>query len=389
MKRKDEPTSSIVIGNEAGDADTVISAIALSYIESIFQDEDKTPIVSIPKEDLLVRRPDIKLLLKLAGLSRLKSTLLFINDDDKFMKHLIHANVTLVDHNRLESKFRGRKDWKVTEIVDHHHDTGYYLDTCNGTSRNIAFSDGKALVASACTLVAERLHEVCSSPYPTSVSLLLLGVILLDSVNLSEDVGKVTPRDIGAVDDLSKNTDWTELPPSTQSLLSMSKATPIPNSSVFFQVLQTSKYDPAFWKSLSIEDALKYDYKAFVYKDGIFGISTVLTSADVLYRRTHFAESIRYFIKTVEIQFLGIMFAYDDKESRHLRRQFGICAGEAASINGIADYLLTKTDLDLVENKNGDFRTQMGLSCRFFDQGNIKDSRKQIGPFIFKAVALQ
>jgi len=115
----------------------------------------------------------------------------------------------------------------------------------------------------------------------------------------------------------------------------------------------------------------------------------VLTSADVLYQRTHFAESIRYFIKTVEIQFLGIMFAYDDKESRHLRRQFGICAGEAASINGIADYLLTKTDLDLVENKNGDFRTQMGLSCRFFDQGNIKDSRKQIGPFIFKAVALQ
>ena len=34
--RKHHPTSHIVIGNDAGDADSIISAITLSFIESVY-----------------------------------------------------------------------------------------------------------------------------------------------------------------------------------------------------------------------------------------------------------------------------------------------------------------------------------------------------------------
>ena len=399
LQRKDNPTTSIVIGNEAGDADTIVSAIALAYIESVFQPEakeQKTPIVSIPHKDLLHRRPDVKLLLHLAGLSDLKSTLLFV-DNDEFMKNLVNAsvNVTLVDHNELEVKFQSQKHWKVTEIVDHHPDEGLYLDTCHGdAARTIAFADEHALVASACTLVAERLREVCLPPYPTSVSLLLLGVILLDSVNLDEAVGKVTSRDRSAVANLLTNTDWLELPPSTQALLSVSEAKPIPNRTVFFHVLQSAKYDSGFWKSLSTEDALRYDYKDYEYNDGTktFGISTVLTSADVFFRRKHYAQSVLGFIKASELSFLGIMFAYEDEVSHQLVRQFGICAELATPTKSIVDYLLTNTDLQLEKIRVRDLRSkghseEQGLSCRLFHQRNIQDSRKQIAPFIFEALS--
>lgn len=183
-ERKTQPTQHIVIGNEAGDADSIISAITLAYIESEQENMWSTPIVSIPTADLATQRPEVKLLLELAGIDNATSDLFFVDDplieDDEYAP----TRVTLVDHNVLAEKFQG-KNWTVVEIVDHHQDEGRYLETCSGAARTIAFADDKALVASACTLVAERLKKVWTPLYPSSLGLLLLGVILLDSVNLS------------------------------------------------------------------------------------------------------------------------------------------------------------------------------------------------------------
>jgi inorganic pyrophosphatase/exopolyphosphatase len=70
--RKTDPSSSkhYVLGNEAGDADSIISAIALAYIDSIQPDVTivaKTPLISIPRADLATQRPETALLVDLAG----------------------------------------------------------------------------------------------------------------------------------------------------------------------------------------------------------------------------------------------------------------------------------------------------------------------------------
>ena len=218
----------------AGDADSIVSAIAWAYTEYLASqlEEERgrhcsstmTPIVSIPAHDLTTQRPETTLLLEWAGIPA--DVLHFVdtldepsivekyNDDpvasttktipDESKEEPVW-NVTLVDHNRLSSSSlplltnnaAHHHKLCVVEIVDHHLDEGYHHDTCR--HRNIAFAHGAATVASTCTLVVERLQEQDGSSFPAPLSLLLLGVILLDSVNLQPSAGKDTPRDVTAV----------------------------------------------------------------------------------------------------------------------------------------------------------------------------------------------
>ncbi len=126
-----------MIGNEAGDADSIISAITLAYVESSQEEIESTPIVSIPKADLTTQRPEVSLLMEMAGIVNASSNLIFV--DDPLIQHdAIDSKVTLVDHNILAEKFQG-KNWTVMEIVDHHQDEGLYFETCSGNDRTIAF----------------------------------------------------------------------------------------------------------------------------------------------------------------------------------------------------------------------------------------------------------
>jgi exopolyphosphatase len=402
-----------VVGNAAGDADTIISAITLAYIESIveasfthqpMQEETThcvTPIVAIPKADL-AKRPEVEMLFELAVVVNASENLLFIDDPIFSDKSIRGANVTLVDHNALQSALR-HKRWTVVEIVDHHYDEEFYLHTCNGSARNIAFAKGEALVASACTLVAERLKQAFHTEltpdalYPASLSILLLGVILLDSCNLSPEAGKVTSRDVHAVRDLIDHTDWSTLSDRARQILDLdSNMDTPPDRTKLFDVLQECKYSSVFWNSLSVSEALHYDYKDFFGNNGVttFGISTVLESAQSFLRKHNTMEGITDFMDEVSVNFLAIMFAHDVQDGI-IRRQLGLCAkGDARNfLDDLVGFLLREEypgePLHLQEiqwNDNLDHffddTSASGLSLRFFDQINIAPSRKQIGPLL-------
>jgi exopolyphosphatase len=338
----------------------------------------KTPIISIPKDDLETQRPEVSLLLKLAGISF--SNLLCADDR---LVDTFAASVTLVDHNVLAERFQ-EQSWKVLEIVDHHEDEGLYLDSCS--VRNIAFANDKALVASACTLVAERLKELWNPPYPVPLGVLLLGVILLDSVNLSPEVGKVTQRDRDAVDDLLENSNWQGLTRKSRNALSITSS-PWPNTTAFFNVLQDAKYDVRFWQSLSVGDALRLDYKEYSCEMGTFGISTVLMPLQDFFSKVNVIECILQYMEQMGVDFLGIMSAFED--DNHLRRQLALCA--TYHLDDIVEFLLEydqEDSLDLKEIVVGNVDIpgdNANLSLRFFNQQNVKPSRKQIGPILTAA----
>jgi hypothetical protein len=120
------------------------------------------------------------------------------------------------------------------EIIDHHADMGLY-PWVNGEARLIAYNEGQALVGSTCTLIAQKVRaaqveafriitlsqfltespdslsadvailligallDQCCEIEPVCVS---LGVILLDTVNMDESVGKGTPLDAELLDAL-------------------------------------------------------------------------------------------------------------------------------------------------------------------------------------------
>jgi len=393
-EQKTTPSKHLVIGNEAGDADSIISAIGLAYVESVGKPESdsaglKTPIVSIPKEDLKSQRPETVLLMELAGISHAVDHLFFVNSD--IVTHPeTEMDVTLVDHNRLGEDLVNMP-WKVVEILDHHRDEGQYLDTCSGESRNIAFADGQAQVASASTLVVERLRDFCQEPYPSSLSTLLLGAILLDSVNMLPAAGKGTARDAVAIQSLLNGTNWSDLSEKTKSILQVSEGTGEPNSTAMFEALQNAKFDLEFWRALSVRDALRLDYKEFTIdndseESSSFGVSTVLMPLNDFLSKSNASTKIDAYMKENDVTFLGIMLAFTEGDSH--RRQLVLCGLNGFPLQLLVDYLIEhnnddKNSLWLQELEDAFMEDHSdGLAMRFYDQGNAKASRKQVAPIL-------
>ena len=447
--RKQHPSCHIVIGNEAGDADSILSTIALAFVESVLactgdQVPQKTPIVSISRTDLETQRPETTLLLQLADISL--DHLLFVNDlpsrivpacrgdGDNYQIPTITDSrssnrtlrVTLVDHNKLSAALFSLIDpsiqWNVCEIYDHHIDLGEYFDACGPGSgaRRIAFENGQSAVASTSTLVVERLQEhvtastgssgtLLSLPLiPPSLGVLLLGTILLDSVNMSPQAGKGTPRDSAAIQTILQRTDWNHLSAFAKEKLVLTNTATShnnnddddthkahqhlqPNTTALFELLQNAKFDIAFWRSLVVRDALRLDYKHFAADAGEpFGVSTVLMPLDDFVAKPDFLESIKRYMDEVNVNLLGIMFAYsadDETNGSQLTRQLMLCGRDGFPLDAMVHFLGRPhhdESLKLSESTSLTLKEDDDIVIRCFEQGNIKASRKQVVPILFQ-----
>eukprot|EP00980_Cylindrotheca_fusiformis_P030957 scaffold25678_cov137-Cylindrotheca_fusiformis.AAC.5 len=370
-------SNAISLGNPAGDADSIVSAIALAYIDSTFQSQQPTkrvtPIVSIRHEDLKTQRPETKYLLQLAKIDL--DDLFAVDNPDLPPK----TSVTLVDHNCLTLN---KPEWTVTSILDHHLDEGNHMDTCE--ERNIAFdsSTSSALVASTCTLMVERFPA--SEMFPPSLAILLLGVILLDSVNLSPKAGKVTPRDETAVDTLLSRTDWSSLDLPAEVLLPPDNGSQgKPDTSRLFDALQNQKFNPDFWNSLSLLQALKLDYKSFgIEPHGTFGISSVLqTMPEFLSRHALLdflsEEEGQSFFENLEM--LGVMFFSVINDTR--QRQMVLVGKDGQLLDNIVKSF---TEDGFLQSRVLEKTSKNDLHMVCLEQGNSKASRKQVAPLLMK-----
>ena len=357
-----------MIGNEAGDADSIVSALALAYVDSVLATQKTltTPVVSIPRADLPLRR-ETTLLLDYCGVH--VDQLLYMDDDKELAQYQSPVLVTLVDHNRFSLQ---QFDWQVVEILDHHHDEECHVNV-QGTARQIAFIDNRALVASTCTLVAERLFATTTtSEFPPQLSLALLGVMLLDTVNMSPTAGKVTPRDQAAIQTLVKGTDWSFL---DLELLNDG----VVDTDKLYTRLSESKFDTDFWKSLSVRDALRLDYKQFESSQHVFGSSSILLDMPSFLSKPNLEEGISAYMKECGISLLVILNARI--RNGELEREMLLC-GDQSEVQEMAEYLLTNPGAaEVMQLKEQALRiATTSLTLRHFSQGNSKASRKQVVP---------
>ena len=408
----------LIMGNEAGDADSIISALTLSYIQQQQYKREDTeekivvlPIISIPRVDISLRR-DVMLLLDLAGITNLDD-LLYI-DDDMVTRHLLpptsttsKATLTLVDHNRIRSSLSHLSSM-VTEIVDHHEDEKSHEQVVGAEKRSIAFENGIATVASTCTLVTERLfyNQLNDTTIDASLGLLLLGVILLDSVNMLPAAGKGTQRDEEAIQLLLQHTDWTSYcervktnPPSLVDETTMKRIFPniedgncMPDRTTLFETLSNAKNDPQFWSELSVNDCLRIDYKKFTVpikssqSISSIGLSSVLLDMDSLLGKDNFIDDLTSYMPSSRVDLFGIMALnfQDGKPNRELL----LTGTDPKIVDSFADYLLNHPDaafLEISERSECVFDKEASSEIphiRVFKQGNGKGSRKQIAPIL-------
>jgi exopolyphosphatase len=432
------PPSHVSLGNPAGDADSIISAIAVAYIDHHSNHHDYNdntaclPIVSIPMQDLKSLRPETKYLLELAGITDIEEHLVAVDTMEDHFGVNQEMTVTLVDHNKLSldimiaasttttTTTTTTNSWTVTEILDHHLDEGAHLDTCSMDSqrRIIAFDSqtSAALVASTCTLLVERWLQSSSTTttttattisFPPTLAILLLGVILLDSINLSPKAGKTTQRDILAVQALQSQTDWKALalPDELWNNNDSSKEEKTPDTTALFETLQNQKFHPAFWKGLTARQALNLDYKSFTVDNNnnvvdddddnqgsvTFGVSSILQTMSEFFLKANVLEAVQEEMRRQNLQFFSLMCC--DFSGETPRRQLVLICPDKAMSESMLRFLERQgtLELDILEERTTTTTTDDDglLHAVLINQGNAKASRKQVAPIFMQYFASQ
>jgi exopolyphosphatase len=392
----DPPREIVVcIGNQAADADSIISSLCLSYLRQQQQsiaDASPTssvggrkvyvPVLPIPRDDLVLRR-DVEVLLRHADIS--PSELVCIDEFD-FGRADARLKFVLVDHNQLNADIYSLvrsvqgQHGVVEEIMDHHQDYGEHSEV-SLENRNIAFdaTTGLATVGSACTLVFESFY-----PYPEllteEIAVLLMGVITLDTVNMDPAVAKGTSRDQAALEYLE-----TRLHSADRTAL--------------FEELSNCKSDLSFWESLTASDAMRVDYKDF-FSDGggnriKFGISAVLLPMVKFFEKPDLSVSIGKLLLTKSLQyFIIVTFCCNPLPQREVAvfckkptslgdvHSFFVSnasdCGEQSSLSAW-QFAFTAREDPIFHTKGSD-----DIVWKVFEQGNIKFSRKQLAPLLGK-----
>ena len=410
-----QPKFKIIMGNEAGDADSILSAITLAYVESLPNnpngshggDQRLLPIASIVRQDISLRN-DVNLLLHMVGIDK-DHDLMYL-DDDIFQTivhdHNIKKSVVLVDHNKIRSDLWHLEGY-VEEILDHHQDEGAHSDSVHDDLRDIAFEDNSATVGSTCTLIVERLmlyvqddkkniHDSVDTErmVDPGLGLALLGVILLDTMNMSEHAGKGTIRDQTAIDFLMDHVAWDSLnlEETIRSKIFSSSSDNeggwIPNRERLFAMLQDSKFDPDFWQRMTARDALRIDYKRFETsppKKNAFGLSSVLLSMEDLTSKPNFAQAAVSYMEEASINLLGVltMVIQNDKPVREL-----LLIGDRDIVHNMTSYLMDNENASILDiRKSNDTTSQLetmdkDIIMMRLKQGNPKGSRKQVAPIM-------
>lgn len=317
----------MVLGNEAADADSIVSSLCLAYMSQRKEDElakqqiEKSgqipisytyvPLICTSRRLLNLRR-ETEILLNMVDLNL--NDLICLDDVDianlsveEKLKGLI-----LVDHNKLSTRIvndlqGGEKEAEmlVSRIVDHHLDNKQYLHLpVNSDERNIAFDEdtGKATAGSTCTLVAEELlmermnnnnnnnvkkskeegasYDMIDKSTVAHLCTMMMGVICIDTQNL-DTRGAGTSRDAAMLESIDillseeEDTRKARIEEKNEQMSSTSSTMTIPevkemtslmngkSRTEVFETLRDAKMDLAFWASLSTSLCLESDYKEY------------------------------------------------------------------------------------------------------------------------------
>lgn len=213
------------------------------------------------------------------------------------------------------------------------------------------------LVGSCSTLVTEKLLplEILDS----QMAYLLLGTILLDTINLDPRAGRSTHKDIEIVKQLQDKypVDLDEL----------------------YTALSQAKFDVA---GLSTRDLLRKDYKALPKHNNetpAVGISALSgLSMGEFFSRDRVQDDILVYCQTAALlDVLVVMFVhFPDGYKEPPQRQIAVCGPCEDLRTNIARYLQASVELQLIEY------SECPQDCFLYDQGNITATRKVVFPLV-------
>lgn len=343
----------VVLGNEACDLDSMVSSLvyAFSIYKKLLSVPGRPtaviPVFNIPREDFCLRTEAV-FLFKRFHLDC--SYITFVEDVD--LQNLLETKrlqLVLVDHNILAQRQK-HMDVAVTEVLDHHKDQW---------PADLKVSKKIELVGSCCTLVAEKLLTM--DVLDSQITGLLLGTILLDTINLDPRAARSTDKDKEVVRQLQD-----KYPVALDEL---------------YRSVSTAKFDVS---GLSTLDLLRKDYKALpTYVNNLnVGISSISgLSLSEFFSRTQVQQNLLEYCHSSSLDVLVIMFLYfveslDDPP----RGQIAVCGPHEDAKRKLAEHLSKSGELKLRQF------SESYQKCFVYDQENLTASRKVVFPLVLEFI---
>ncbi|KAK7019885.1 putative exopolyphosphatase [Favolaschia claudopus] len=244
----------VVMGNEAGDLDSLASSIAYAWMQSEVQKTQFIPLIQTGRDDFDLRAENLYAL-KLAGINDLQQQLLSTSDLEG-INPFPSNTFALVDHNRLGRSFSEHiPNAKVVAVVDHHEDEHLYEESADPR---------KVAPAGSCASHVATLFPNDAS-VPKELATLLLSAILIDTGGLVVD-GKAIQVDHEAASFLIPRSTLSDSM-SSSTLCSVSPNNPklladLPSVKQLSKELFDKKTDVSH---LGAWDLLRRDYKEYTY----------------------------------------------------------------------------------------------------------------------------
>ncbi|GAA5925208.1 exopolyphosphatase [Sporobolomyces koalae] len=401
LGRNSEDAWVVVMGNEAGDLDSLASSIAYAYFASVTTTPPRkfVPLQLTPRADLSLRPENLA---SLSDASIELGSLLTI-DDLPSPPSTNNIEFVLVDHNSLLPMFADAdKDDadsdRVIAVIDHHvdeHQHEYARPRVIEPTGSCASLVTTHFLASNTTTFGPD-----NTPAVRQLANLLLDAILIDTrLKPSSKGGKTTDTDTKAVTLLRA-----QLDPNSESNSLNVESLQEELSSRADRLLQLKENV----QGMNSRDLLRRDYKQYVATDAAgrlvkYGLSTVPLGLEVwlmdeTFERGHQIEGL---VREVErwmdergLALAGVLTSYTHVkhktgDSKH-RRELLVVTRDAR-FDDVLDALNRQESLDLRTWKgiddfggidHGRVQGEANMQWKVWQQHNTKATRKQVAPIV-------
>ncbi|MDC7231944.1 MAG: DHH family phosphoesterase [Spirochaetales bacterium] len=332
----------IIMGNQAADLDSCVSAFAFASLLTALNPEIKIhPLIQGSFEDLRLK-PEIESLFRRAGIS-LRPDHFTAHFPPAPLKGSRNRALILVDHNRVDSP---ELTYRPVGIVDHHRDTGAYP--------GLSLRDIR--ICGSCSAIISEYWRESGLPLSRGNALLLAGAIAVDTGYLDPSWGKATELD---------RKEYTRL------LGQLS-----PEDQDYLKTLLHVKNDLSH---LNLMEHLKRDYKDFPVIGLRGGIASITLGQDEFFSPDFFRqEVIQEFIQKTCPDFLIIMHTVPEPFKRELSVFVPDQKGYAGKEIRQGLEKLKEPGLSINNTKQNGY----GGVWTLYSQKNIKVSRKVLTPLL-------
>ncbi|KAH9167039.1 DHH phosphoesterase [Lactarius sanguifluus] len=349
-------------GNEAGDLDSLASAVAYAWYATHHLGQSTVPLLQTPRADISLRAEN-----------------LYALD--------FSGKYALVDHNTLTERFAAYEGVRVVAIIDHHEDEKHHPDA---SPRIIEVPTG-----SCSSLVARLIKKEWPEGMSRAVARLLLSAVLIDTGGLKAG-GKAVVADREVTPFLLERAELTGVDVGTldnQGVKGVKELT---------KTLEAKKDSV---DHLGPRDLLRRDYKEYRFVPSwnaegtlVVGLASVprgikaITGGDEKGGKVLGAACVAW-LQEKGLDMLGVLTSWKDK-GKHRREMVWVVRDDKEAKQRLWKGLEGSEELKL-ERKEGkkyvdgiEEGVGQGVKVRVYEQGNTHATRKVTAPLIRAIVEL-